>query len=231
MRKDKDSAFKLRRSGKSYREIMQQLQIPKATLSDWFSKINWSKKLRVELAQTAEFKSTSRIIALDAVRGKRLARAYAEARREAQVEFASLKYNPLFIAGLMLYWGEGDKRTRGQVRLANTDPELVRLFVYFLRNACRIPTDKVKASVLIYPDLDPEKCRAYWASQSRIKTGNFHACVVITGRHKTRRLSYGVCSAFVMSTYFKEKMLEWLRLMPRELMNRKYYATIGRARV
>ena len=229
MRGDKNAATKMRREGRSYSEIRNALRIPKATLSDWFSKINWSKKLKVELAHAAQTESTRRMIALDAVRGKHLARAYAEARREARAEFERLKYNPLFIAGLMLYWGEGDKRTRGQVRLANTDPELIRLFVYFLRNACRIPAEKIKASVLIYPDLNAEKCREYWSRRSRIKIRNFHSCVVISGRHKTRRLSYGVCSTFVMSTYFKEKILEWLRLMPHELMNRKYYATIGRA--
>lgn len=124
-------------------------------------------------------------------------------------------------------WGEGDKRTRGQVRLANTDPELIRLFVFFLKNACQVPSERIKASVLIYPDLDPEMCRTYWLTRSSIKTQNFHKCVVILGRHKTRKLSYGVCSIFVTSTYFKEKILEWLRLMPYELMSRKYYASIG----
>ncbi|OGG52447.1 hypothetical protein A3H16_03670 [Candidatus Kaiserbacteria bacterium RIFCSPLOWO2_12_FULL_53_8] len=227
MREDKRAAFKLRKSGKSYRKIMAELQIPRATLSDWFSKVNWSRKLKAELARTAQVESTHHMIALDAIRGKRLARAYAQARREARVEFGALKYNPLFIAGVMLYWGEGDKRTRGQVRLANTDPELIRLFVFFLKNACRVPSERIGASVLIYPDLDPEGCREYWSTRSNIKIQNFHKCVTIRGRHKTRKLSYGVCSIFVLSTYFKEKILEWLRLMPHELMSRKYYASIG----
>jgi len=35
-------------------------------------------------------------------------------------------------AGSMLYWAEGDK-ARNQARLSNSDPELLRFFVDFLR--------------------------------------------------------------------------------------------------
>ena len=231
MRKDKSEAFRLRKSGKSYGQIIHELKIPKGTLSGWFANIDWSDKLKQRLSQTVQMESTKRMVALNAVRGKHLKRAYAEARCEARAELAVLKYNPMFIAGLMLYWGEGDKRTRSQVRLCNTDPELVRLFVLFLEKACQIPREHIKASVLIYPDLSPEECLSFWSKRSTVRMSNFHKCVTILGRHKTRKLSHGVCSVMVISTYFKEKMLEWLKHMSHELMSKKYYATIERMRV
>ncbi len=84
-----------------------------------------------------------RIRELDRIRGLNLTRVYEEARSEARQEFEQLKYHPLFIAGLMLYWGEGDMRSRSQVRLINTDPEMIPLFVFFLRHVCLIPEKKL----------------------------------------------------------------------------------------
>mgnify|MGYP001617044621 CR=1 FL=1 len=223
MRKDKGTALQMRKSGKSYSEIHAALKIPKATLSDWFGEIGWSKDMTKKLASRVQVQHTVRIIELDRIRGQHLARSYEEARNEAREDLSILKYNPLFIAGLMLYWGEGDKATKAQVRLANTDPELIRLFVFFLIKICNIPREKVGVHILTYPDIDDKSNRQYWSEISGIAPEKFLKSVLIQGRHKTRRLGHGVCSVYVSSTYFKVKMLEWLKLLPEELMNLRYY--------
>ncbi|MHB1163284.1 MAG: hypothetical protein ACYCZZ_02040 [Minisyncoccota bacterium] len=223
MRKDKKIATEMRKNGKSYAEIYTALKIPKATLSDWFSKSGWSKEVAEKLASKVQIQHTARIVELDKVRGQHLARAYEEARSEARKDLQILKYNPLFIAGLMLYWGEGDKATKAKVRLTNTDPELIRLFVFFLRKVCNIPEEKICAQILTYPDIDDEANRRYWSEISGITPEKFLKSVLIQGRHKTRRLGHGVCGVYVSSTYFKVKMLEWLKLLPEELMNLRYY--------
>lgn len=167
------------------------------------------------------------MVDLNSIRGEHLKRAYEEAREEARKELEDLKYNPLFIAGMMLYWGEGDKLTRGQVRLSNADPELVRLFAEFLRKACRVPETKIKASLLIYPDIEEQSTLRFWSFATGIASARFTKSVLIEGKHKTRRLRYGVCSVMVHSTYLKEKVLEWMKLLPKELMKREYYENIG----
>lgn len=226
MRKDKEIATKMRKTGKSYREIRDALKVPLSTLSDWFGKIGWSQDIAKKLAVRAQIQHTARIVELDKIRGQRLARAYEEARTEAREDLEILKYNPLFIAGLMLYWGEGDKATKAQVRLANTDPKLIKLFVFFLQKVCNIPKEKIGVSILTYPDIDDKTNRQYWSEISGIATEKFLKSVLIQGRHKTKRLGHGVCSVYVSSTYFKAKMLEWLKLLPKELMNLRYYENI-----
>ena len=59
------------------------------------------------------------IIELGGVRGKKLTKLYEQARGEAFRELAAYKKNLLFVAGLMLYFGEGDKTTKHQVRLSH----------------------------------------------------------------------------------------------------------------
>ncbi len=219
--------MEMRKSGKSYNEILTKLRVPKSTLSDWFSHADWSREIKNKLNASLIEKSTARFRDLNKVRGIHLSRAYAEARKEAADEFRRLKYHPLFIAGLMLYWGEGDKLTASQTRIINTDADMINLFVLFLRNICQIPVEKIRGCAIIYPDLEATTCREYWSNRSGLPAGNFNKCVVIQGRHKTKRLSYGMGQILVSSTYFKAKMNEWLKLLPKELMNREYYAIIA----
>lgn len=223
MRKDKEVAFHLRLNGKSYNEIHAALKIPVSTLSDWFSRIGWSKDIAKKLATAVQVEHTARIVELDRIRGEHLKRVYEEAREGAKEDLKILKYNPLFIAGLMLYWGEGDKLTPHSVKLSNTDPGLIRLYVFFLKNVCRIPEQKIKAQLLIYPDLNDKECKEYWARESGLDPGQFTKSSTIQGKHKTRRIKYGVCMIVVSSKYFKVKILEWLKSLPEELMNREYY--------
>lgn len=228
MRKDKEKAVEMRRSGKSYAEIVASLKIPKSTLSGWFANSDWSHDLKQRLSKSAQIEHTVRLRELNKLRGANLKKAYEEARYEARREFEELKYNPLFIAGVMLYWGEGDKLTNYSTKITNTDPHLIRLYVFFLEKVCRIPKEKISAHVLIYPNLNEETCRLYWASRTHIDLSRFTKCTVIHGKDSVRPLAYGICMVGISSTYFKVKMLEWLKLLPAELMNRNYYESISK---
>jgi hypothetical protein len=223
MRKDKQQAMSLRRTGKSYKEIRAQIGIPISTLSDWLRPHQWSQNIAKSLAEIANKQNSVRVRKLNKIRGQRLARLYKEASIEAVKEFNRLKYHPMFIAGIMLYWGEGDRLTKHTVRFGNTDPAMMRLFVNFLLHVCKVPQEKIKASVLLYPDLDEYKCRLYWSEHAGVPLEKFNKSILIQGRHKTRRLKYGVCSVMVCSTYLKKKMLIWLNLFPNELLSESYY--------
>jgi len=81
----------------------------------------------------------------------------------------------------------------------------------------------VRAYVLLYPDLDPNKCKDFWIKKSGLSAENFNKCVVIQGRHKTKRIPYGVCYVGVGSTYLKEKMRIWLTLLSEELVKKNHH--------
>lgn len=226
MRKDKEEARKLREEGESYKSIERTLKIPRSTLSEWFRDEQWSKNIKEKLKQKNAQENVSRIIKLNNARGEELARLYERAREEARNELAFLKFHPLFISGMMLFWGEGSKTIKSQVRVANTDPKLLRVFVLFLEEIAGIQKDDIRASLLLYPDLKETQCRAYWAEHIGISESNFLKASYIRGRHQTNRLRWGVCTVYVSSTYFRVKMLEWLTLLPNALLEEKYYGNI-----
>jgi len=173
MRLDKDEAVKLRKTGKSYKEIKEELGIPKSTLSDWFKNTGWSQRLAENLAREAEKKNKLRIVNLNRIKGNKLTRLYKDARKEAKNDFKILKHHPLFVSGIMLYWGEGDKSESGPVRIANVDPGIIRIFYSFLEKICGIEKSKIRSYLLLYPDLNEKECKEYWVKNTNLKLENF----------------------------------------------------------
>jgi len=218
MRKDKKEAIILRKEGKSYKEIRAELGVPMATLSDWFRRQDWSRALSRKLNDEYLELNKARIVHLGKIRGKNLDRLYGEARNEAKKEFELLKNHPLFVSGVMIYWGEGDKVSKNGFRITNSDSQMVRLFLTFLIKICRAPRERLKVGLLVYPDLDIENCEAYWSKNIGLSRKSFMKTVVIKGKHKVRKLKYGVCTLYFPSRFLKEKMLVWMDLLPKYLL-------------
>ena len=219
MNPDKEKAIELRRSGKSYSDINKNLGIPKSTLATWFKNEEWSIEIRDRLGREQSLAFPKKLEALIRANKERWAKTRQNYRDQAKIEFAKLKDNPLFIAGLMLYWGEGDKGRKGsQVKLANTDPIMIRIFYSFLKDIIAVPADKINIWLLLYPDLIDRVQKNFWSKATGIPLSQFKNSIYIQGRHPTKRLSYGVCNIYVSSREFKEKILTWLDLSQKILI-------------
>lgn len=221
MRKDKELATQLRRQGKSYKKIREELGIPLATLSDWFRYESWSHEIKNKLSSEASLANPEKIRLMAQATRKKWERIHREWQKEAVDEFPQLKTDYLFLAGLMLYWGEGDKKLENcQVSLSNSDPHLIRLFYLFLTKTLAVPTEKIRLSLLLYPDLVDATQQNLWSMATRISLDRFKKSTIIQGRHPTKRNSYGVCIIRVNSRRLKEKVLKWLELSRQHLYAR-----------
>lgn len=217
MRDDKHLAIRLRKKGKSYNKISSELNIPKSTLTNWFSDLKWSQIMKQELGRKANYIARKRLRLINKGRRKMWEDWREKARQEARKSFPRLKKNPLFIAGLMLYWGEGDSKIENsQVRLSNTSPDLIKLFSLFLKNICGLPTEKIKISLILYPDLDEKKCKSFWSIVTRIPENQFKKSQIIKGKHPTKKLAYGICMIHLTSRQLKEKIFVWINLFHKQ---------------
>ncbi len=220
MRKDKQKAEELRRAGKSYKTIRSELGIPIATLSDWFRDVSWSIEIKNKLAGEESLANPNKLQLMVAATKKKFARLHEEYRLEAIKEFPKLKNSPLFIAGAMLYWGEGDKNASNSlIRLSNSEPGIIRTFYVFLVNAMGIPKEKIAFNLLLYPDLIDSVQKNFWSTVTGIPLVQFRKSVFIQGRHPTKRLSYGVGMIRVGGRKYKEKLLKWIELYKNEFGN------------
>jgi len=81
----------------------------------------------------------------------------------------------LKMAGVFLYWAEGAKvngRNCG-VDFANSNPEMIKVFVKFLRRICGIDEKRLRLFLYCYSDQDIENIKNYWYSLTNIPKNQF----------------------------------------------------------
>ncbi|KKS31849.1 MAG: hypothetical protein UU93_C0013G0004 [Candidatus Amesbacteria bacterium GW2011_GWA2_42_12] len=87
-------------------------------------------------------------------------------------ENLSVSERELLIAGIMLYYGEGAK-TGVTVDLANSDVEVIKLFVKFLRKICRVDEKRLRLYLYCFSDQDASDLIDYWSSQLKVERNQF----------------------------------------------------------
>lgn len=218
MRNDRYLALELRKKGKSYKDIHEALGIPKSTLHYWFKDLKWSQMIKMNLSAKAAKLSTKRMRKIAKANRERWENWRKQHRIEAKKEFFELKSRPLFIAGIMLYWGEGDSNLKNDLRLSNVDPRMIALFYRFLLSICKVSKDDIFIALTIYPDLSDYKCKNFWSQQTGIPQDQFNKTQIIYGRHPTKRLQNGICAIRVRrGRGLKEKIMTWINLVFKEL--------------
>ncbi len=112
----------------------------------------------------------------------------------------------LYGLGVGLYWGEGTKASKTSVKLGNTDPALVRIFVAFLLRFYGIDKKRLRFGLQIFADMDPEKTVRYWTRALGISRRQFYPKIIVTpyrgvGNYR-RKTKYGV-----LTVYFNNRKL------------------------
>lgn len=213
MNNNREKATLLRKQGMSYKQIREELGVPTSTSASWFKDEPWSQKIKARLSAQVSLSNPRALELLVQANRERWKNKHEEYRTAAVREFKRYKNNPLFLAGIMLYWGEGEKQQKSsQVRLSNSEPEMLKIYYLFLTKVLKINPDRIFSWLLLYPDLIDSIQKNFWSKATNIPLGNFKKSIYIKGRHPTKRLSYGVCTVVVSSRALKERMLKWLEL-------------------
>ncbi|KKT72320.1 MAG: hypothetical protein UX02_C0009G0007 [Candidatus Moranbacteria bacterium GW2011_GWC1_45_18] len=206
-------ARKLRLEGKSYSCISKVLSIPKSTLSDWFSASKWSSDIKDELINVRH--KNNNLVAANEERLRRVKQRHLLYLDEARKEFEVLKKDPLFLVGISLYWGEGEKTNSGRVSVVNTDPNMVKIMARFYRECLNISEDQLRVGLFIYKDLNEEYILDFWSKTLGISRKQFIKTQILESRTpiSRRRSKYGICSLYCSNTELSIKIREWIRLL------------------
>lgn len=216
MRNDYEKAKNLRRSGMSYKEINNLLDIPVSTISEWFSAFEWSKEIKNENILKNNKMASVNMKKIQKNRNVILLDKYQTAKKQAAIEFEQYKNNRLFILGLALYWGEGDKRSLYHTRITNSDPHIIRIFLLFSKKfLSEYDIKRIKANVFIYNDIIDQEAKNFWSESIDLPLNQFTKSTLLVGKSKNR-LTYGTCTLIIGSRYLKVKMLQWLELLEKE---------------
>ena len=113
----------------------------------------------------------------------------------------------LLIAGVMLYYGEGAK-TRQTVDLANSDPNILKLFLKFLRKICRVNESKLRFYLYCFSNQNPYNLIKFWCDNLQITRKQFTKPYVReTNLTLQRTMAYGVLHIRYSDKRLLEKIL------------------------
>jgi hypothetical protein len=183
----------LRRLGLTYSEIQSVIPVPKCTLSNWCNALPLSAEREAEVLALTGPRSR-RGISVDTQWRRRI--EVLEIRERATLYKAQHSDDPLFIAGISLYWAEGSK-TRNDLSITNTDPRLLLTFVRFVRT--HLDSNASFALAIHLHDGDNEhEAKTHWRDSLALPTSRFTKTYVKasgTG-HRTRKGSPTECVAY-----------------------------------
>ncbi|MDO8650070.1 MAG: hypothetical protein Q7K33_02045 [Candidatus Berkelbacteria bacterium] len=105
-----------------------------------------------------------------------------ESRYRAKSSLGKLTPRDVLIAGISLYWAEGYKKQKSrngrlvsyhQVSLTNSDPDLVKLFLLFLRENLEVDEERIRASLRIFPHQNEKHLTDFWVKITNLERSAF----------------------------------------------------------
>jgi transposase-like protein len=146
---EREESRRLRRDhGLPIKEIARRVGVAPSSVSTWVRDVPLTPEQVDALRQrnpayNAQLRGANR----NAERGRE--RRY---NWQQQGRAAARRGHALHVAGVMLYWGEGDKWSPYTTRISNSDPAILRVFLAFLRATFEIPDDRVRLTCHLFAD-------------------------------------------------------------------------------
>ena len=218
-------ARRLRREGWSLDEIAKKLGPPKNTLIGWVGGIELTP---AQLERIAEKEKQSLVLT------QGLGGAYHRQARLDRIKLeqdkAEVFLNTLddihqvnHIAAAMLYLGEGAK-SEGAFCFANSDPQLIKYWVYLLRTSFEIDEAKFRVRIVARFDQSSDELEAFWLDTAGIATCIKTFSDARTEGKPTLRTDYkGVCKVH----YYDVSIRRYLDALAHGLMARAVGAGRG----
>ncbi|MDQ6728651.1 MAG: helix-turn-helix domain-containing protein [Actinomycetota bacterium] len=184
------TAVAMRSEGRSYREIQEVVGVAKSTLSLWLRDVALTEEQRLALALRSPEGASRRAQAVRAAAAQRRARIQGEARDQ----FTHLSESELFVAGVVAYWAEGRKnkpwRSGAGVRMMNSDPEMIRLFLRWLRLVGVTP-DRIRFRLHIHESANVNDALRHWSEHVEVDAGTFLTTILKKHKPRTVRRNIG----------------------------------------
>jgi len=201
--KEREEAVRLRKElGLSLKEIAKKINVSKGSVSRWVNKVELTEFQKEKLNFRQNFFSS-----------KKWKNINFEIRKEYQNDGAKMMESPsnLFLSGCMLYWAEGAK-DKNSVRFSNSDPDMIFLFVNFLKECFFVEKNEIKISINCYNNngISVEEIENFWIKLTNLNRENLNKTIVnnlpISSSKKSNKLLYGVCKIIVNNTKVVQKI-------------------------
>jgi len=118
--------------------------------------------------------------------------------------------------GLMLYWGEGLKATKGTISFANTNPAMIRMAIYWLVNCMCFERSNLRVKLHLYSDMNIERETQYWMRELEVLRTQFRKPYIKEsklGNLTQKGFGHGTCDLNVCSTKKKDSIMMGIQVV------------------
>ena len=187
----------------SIKEIARLVGVAPSSVSLWVRDIPLTVDQLASLRQrNPAYNRQLRGATRNAERGRARRLAYQEEGR-----VMARDAHTLHVAGVMLYWAEGDKGSRNAARISNSDPEVLKLFMRFLRECLDVPDEQLSVTCHLFADhLDRQwEIEQFWLDVLRLPRARLCKSFVnvyskYSQKKRQNKLPYGTTRVTVHST-------------------------------
>ncbi len=117
----------------------------------------------------------------------------------------------LFGLGIGLYWGEGTKASHSSVRLGNTDPALIEIFIKFLLKIFGIRKEDLKFGLQLFNDIDPGEALDFWVKKLNIEKDQINKPIITKsgsiGTYR-KKSQYGVMTVMYHNKKLRDLLVD-----------------------
>jgi len=203
----------------SYSQIKEILGVSKSTLSYWLR----NYPLSTERIRQLRDRNSQRIEKFRLTMQKKKEERIERYKAFLKDLVIPTNLKELAIAGFFLYWGEGSKTETSRVALSNSDPRIIKFFVYWLNKVFKVPTTQIYFRLHLYKDMDVHKEISFWSDALGISRKQF-VKPYIKSTSYTRinykgQIGHGTCYAYVSDARLCEQVLAGIRI-PSEISMR-----------
>ena len=193
-------ARQLRRAGGAIKEIASVLGVSPSSVLRWTTDITLSQRRQQQLNQRGALKGA-------ASRKRQAARVRLGYQQQGREDSGNFE---LHLAGCMLYWAEG-AQDRNTVSFVNSDPEMVRVFMRFLRESYEVEPNKIRVRIAYYTanGISQREVEQFWLAvtglpKRQLRTGINP--IAKNSKRAVRQLRYGTCTVRVYSTELAQRI-------------------------
>lgn len=165
----KQQAIEFRKRGYSFKEISLILDVSRSTASSWARSVVLSSLAKLRIQERGNIGRQKGIITNKIKQQKILAEIDSGCGVLKDKQYSLNDYK-LFLA--LLYWGEGAK-TGGRLIFINSDPAMVRIFMFLMRKSFIIKEEKFRALLHLHEYHDKNEMIDFWSKITGISKNQF----------------------------------------------------------
>lgn len=195
----KEEVITFRKLGFSYKEIMRFFPVAKSTVSNWCKDIVLAKSQIERLQERKKQGSYAAGLKGSKANQDRRAEEVRQIKESAKSEVPLLMNDNFWIAGLMLYWAEGNKSH--SVGISNSDQNIICFMMKWFRKICKVSDQKFRAQLHLHSGQNEKAIKIYWSEITGISIPQFHKSHIKkegTGHRKNilynGTLKIGICN-------------------------------------